>query len=109
MPQRYQLILEASGFHIPLESRDCAGFVCARRVLADSEEEAGSRAVEELLAEPRVAAMVESTREHFGTADSCKVRVDACFRIGWLRWTFSPLPRDFLFYENDESGESAAE
>ncbi|RBP39161.1 hypothetical protein DES53_110185 [Roseimicrobium gellanilyticum] len=106
MLHRYQLILEASGFSIPCEGHNpAAGFVCVRRTMAENEEEAGRRAIEDLLAEPKVVSMVQSTEERFGTSDSCKVRVDACFRIGWLRWTFSAIPQGFIFYEEGEEGE----
>lgn len=106
MPHRYQLILEASGFFIPSEGHNpAAGFVCVRRVMAEDEEEAGRLAIENLMAEPKVVSMVQATAERFGTSDGCKVRVDACFRIGWLRWTFSAIPQGFIFYEEGEDEE----
>lgn len=107
MPHRYQLILHASGFSVPEEGQDpIIGFLTVRRVMAVHEEEARSLAKEELLNEPRIIGMMEQTRLSTGTDATCKVEVDECFRIGWLRWTFSPLPTRLLVYsaEREEGG-----
>lgn len=107
MPQRYQLILHASGFHVPEEGQDpIIGFLTVRRVMAMHEEEAASLAKEELLCDPKILGMIEQTRLSTGTDETCKVEVDECFPIGWLRWTFSPLPTRLLLYsaEKEEGG-----
>lgn len=99
--RRYQLILHASGFVIPEEGEEPSnGFLTVRRVMADDEDEAARIAIEELLAEPRVAAMMEQTAEATGTSASCKVEVEKCDRIGWLRWTFASLPQGFMYYRD---------
>jgi hypothetical protein len=107
MPNRYQLILHASGFHVPEEGEEpIIGFLTVKRVMAENEREAAELAKEELMNDPKILGMMERTKEHTGTDDTCKVEVDECFQIGWLRWTFSSLPTRLLVYsaEQDEEG-----
>ncbi len=102
---RYQIILHGSGFSVPVKGdTPVIGFLTVRRVTARDEEEAQAVAVEELLGEPKIAAMVEETRASLGQTDTCKVEVEKCQRIGWLRWHLSPLPSRLLIYSEEKEG-----
>jgi hypothetical protein len=110
MSQRYQLILHASGLHVPEEGQDpIIGFVTVRRVMAMNPEDAAEQAKEELLNDPKILSMIEQTRLSTGTDETCKVEVDECFPIGWLRWTFSSLPTRLLLYSAEKDGGESAE
>lgn len=110
MLQRYQLIIHASGFHVPEKGQDpIIGFLTVKRVMAHDEEEAGDLAKEEVMNDPKILGMMEQTREHTGTDATCKLEVEECFRIGWLRWTLSPLPTRLLVYSAEKDADAAAE
>lgn len=100
---RFQFILHLSGLSVPVEGdQPIIGCLAARRVLAQNAEEAGQLATESLLAEPRIAGLLEETRAQLGNADAGKVEVEKCENIGWLRWYLSPLPSKLFFYHPEE-------
>lgn len=109
MFHRYQLIIHASGFHVPEEGQDpIIGFLTVKRVMARDEEAAGNVAKEELMNDPKIVGMMERTKEQTGTDATCKLEVEECFRIGWLRWTFSALPTRLLVYSAEKEGDGNA-
>lgn len=110
MFHRYQLIVHASGFHVPEQGQEpIIGFLTVKRVMAQDEEEAGNIAREEMMNDPKILGMIEKTREHTGTDATCKLEVEECFRIGWLRWTFSPLPTRLLVYSEEKDADAQSE
>ena len=110
MLHRFQLIIHASGFHVPEKGQDpIIGFLTVKRVMAHDEEEAGNVAKEEMMNDPKILGMMEQTREHTGTDATCKLEVGECFRIGWLRWTLSPLPTRLLVYSAEKDVDAATE
>ena len=85
----YLVELHGSGLEIPVSNeRPIVGFYTYRRVFATSVEKAKAKAVNLLLEEPKVQAMLEETRTHSGNSEAGKISAVDCQRLkftGWIR------------------------
>jgi hypothetical protein len=99
MRERYQIMIEGTGFSIPVANDDpIIGFITERRVLAA--DAAKALVVENLRQEPKVQWLFKTTAQNVGSSDSCTFSTRHVRRISWWKWHFGGYMRGFAFYSD---------
>jgi len=105
MSRRFQVTLHGTGFSVPVADGDTIrGFYTIRRVLADSPQDAGRKAIATLQQEERYCGLVETTERELGSRDGCRVRLDSIGQLSWFRWHISRHSPSFIFYSDEKDG-----
>src|SRR5439155_9800366 len=103
MSRRFQVTLHGTGFSVPVADGDSIrGFYTIRRVLADSPQDAGRKAIATLQQEERYRGLVETTERELGSRDGCRVRLDSIGQLSWFRWHLSRHSPSFICYSDEK-------